>query len=164
MSAPNGSTFDPSGVVKGWAIESAAERLDSRGCENYCINAGGDVIIRGTRSGAPSQAVGLRHPYSPESFAAVVAVSGSFAIATSADYERPGHIIDPSSRRPVTALASATVIGPSLTYADAFATTIFVKGTSGLRWLQEQHPEYDGFIVHGDQTLATERFPRHIAR
>ena len=63
----------------------------------------------------------------------------------------------------MTALASATVIGPSLTYADAFATTIFVKGTSGLRWLQEQHPEYDGFIVDGGQTLVTERFPRHIA-
>jgi thiamine biosynthesis lipoprotein len=159
--APNGSTFDPSGVVKGWAVECAAERLEARDCANYCINAGGDVLVRGTKSGSPWR-IGLRHPYEPHSFATVIELSGSFAIATSADYERPGHIIDPHRRQPATALASATVIGPSLTFADVFATTVFVKGTDGLQWLQHQHRGYDGFIVDGDHTLATEGFREHV--
>jgi thiamine biosynthesis lipoprotein len=160
--APNGSTFDPSGIVKGWAVQCAAETLTSRGCGNYCINAGGDIIVRGTNSGVPWR-IGLRHPTSPQSFATVIELSGSFAIATSATYERPDHIIDPKSGRPASAIASATVVGTSLTLADAFATTVFVKGTDGLQWLQHQHPDYDGFIINGDLTLATEGFLAHVA-
>jgi FAD:protein FMN transferase len=159
--APNGSTFDPSGIVKGWAVECASDILESNDCANYSINAGGDIIVRGTKSGVPWR-IGLRHPYSPQSLAMVIELSGRFAIATSAAYERPGHIIDPNSNRPATSIASATVVGPSLTFADAFATTIFVKGVDGLQWLQ-QHPEYDGCVIDGEHTLATERFLEHVA-
>jgi len=159
--APNGSTFDPSGIVKGWAVQRAAETLTSCDCANFCINAGGDVIVRGTNSGVPWR-IGLRHPTSPQSFATVIELSGSFAIATSATYERPDHIIDPNSGRPATVIASATVVGASLTLADAFATTVFVKGTDGLQWLQHRHPDYDGLIIDGHQTLATEGFLTHV--
>ncbi|MDQ1431483.1 MAG: FAD:protein transferase [Actinomycetota bacterium] len=160
--APNGSTFDPSGIVKGWAVERAAALLARKDCANYCINAGGDIVVRGTKSGAPWR-VGLRNPYAPQSLATVIELTGSFAIATSAAYERPGHIIDPNRGRPAIAIASATVVGPSLTFADAFATTVFVKGLDGLEWLQRQHPEYDAFIIDGDQTLATKGFLEHVA-
>lgn len=33
------------------------------------------------------------------------------------------------------AIASATVVGPDLAYADVYATTVFVKGEDGLQWL-----------------------------
>ena len=36
--------------------------------------------------------------------------------------ERGAHILDPLTGGPATALASVTVVGPSLTYADAYAT------------------------------------------
>lgn len=42
--------LDPSGLLKGWAIDRAAERLAAAGAENFCINAGGDVIARGRPS------------------------------------------------------------------------------------------------------------------
>jgi thiamine biosynthesis lipoprotein len=160
--APNGSTFDPSGIVKGWAVQCAAEMLATHDCENYCINAGGDIVVRGTKSGRPWR-IGLRHPSSPQSFATVVELSGSFAIATSAAYERPGHIVDPNRGRPAIAIASATVVGPSLTLADAYATTVFVKGMDGLQWLQQHHPDYDGFVIERDHTLATAGFLELVA-
>ena len=57
--APNGTTLDPSGYVKGWAIERAARILEAAGAENFCINAGGDIALRGgpepmTRGGSGS--------------------------------------------------------------------------------------------------------------
>jgi thiamine biosynthesis lipoprotein len=161
--APNGSRFDPSGIVKGWAVECAAEMLESHDCANFCINAGGDIVVRGTKELGVPWRIGLRHPYSPRSFAKVVELSGRVGIATSATYERAGHIINPNTGQPSGAIASATVIGPSLTFADAFATTVFVKGNDGLQWLQRQHPEYDGFIIAQDQTLATEGFFERVA-
>src|SRR5262245_20769084 len=45
--APNGTTLDPSDVVKGWAIERAAEILEQHGHTDFLINAGGDIGIRG---------------------------------------------------------------------------------------------------------------------
>jgi FAD:protein FMN transferase len=161
--APNASRFDPSGIVKGWAVERAAGMLEARGCSNFCINAGGDIAVRGTtETGAPWR-IGLRHPTAPGSFAKVVELSGRVAIATSATYERPDHIIDPKTGQPSVAITSATVIGPDLTFADAYATTVFVKGRAGLQWLQQQDPTYEGFVIDDDQTFATEGFGLRVA-
>jgi thiamine biosynthesis lipoprotein len=89
----------------------------------------------------------------------VLDVRGPVGVATSATYERGQHIVDPRTGRPSHASLSATVIGPDLTFADAYATTLFVMGPAGLVWLKEQDPAYDGFLVV-DQltTLATEGF------
>jgi thiamine biosynthesis lipoprotein len=159
VTAPNGTMFDPSGVVKGWAVECAAERLEAHGCTNFCLNAGGDIAIRGTISPGVAWRIGLRHPYQERALAQVLQVSGPFGIATSATYERGQHIVDPATKAPAAAVASATVVGPSLTFADAYATAVFVKGVDGLEWLQEYHPAYHGFVVLGPhETLATEGF------
>jgi thiamine biosynthesis lipoprotein len=161
--APNGSRFDPSGIVKGWAVECAAEMLESHDCANFCINAGGDIAVRGTKEPDVPWRIGVRHPYSPRQFAKVLEVSGPVGIATSAMYERAGHIINPGTGQPSAAIASATVVGPNLTFADAYATTVFVKGKDGLPWLQRQDRAYDAFIIYQDQTLATEGFFERVA-
>ena len=52
--------LDPSGYVKGWAVEEAAWLLDDAGATDYVINAGGDIVARG--SAAPGSTVARRHP------------------------------------------------------------------------------------------------------
>src|SRR4051812_5644660 len=47
FSARPAGRLDPSGLVKGWAIARAADRLAAAGARNFCINAGGDVVARG---------------------------------------------------------------------------------------------------------------------
>jgi thiamine biosynthesis lipoprotein len=137
--------------------------LESQDCANFCINAGGDIVVRGTKEPGVPWRIGLRHPYSPQRFAKVVELSGRVGIATSATYERAGHIINPNTGQPSAAIASATVIGPNLTFADAYATTVFVKGKGGLQWLQQQDRAYDAFIIYQDQTLASEGFFERVA-
>jgi thiamine biosynthesis lipoprotein len=160
--APNGSRLDPSGVVKGWSIERAAELLQRRGAENFCINAGGDVAIRGeARPGEPWR-IGIRHPDLADKSAAVLAAAGHLAVATSATYERGAHIIDPSTGEPTTDVASVTIVGPDLTFADAYATAVFVMGVDGLRWLADKHSEYAGFVITRDDiAFSTPNFAGH---
>lgn len=147
--APNGTTLDPSGLVKGWSIERAATMLEQAGCANFCINAGGDIALRGRPTEHTSWRVGIRHPESTHELATVVTACGPLGVATSATYERGAHIIDPRTGQPTTDLASATVVGPDLTIADAYATAMFVMGLDGLDWIAA-HPDYDAYMITRD--------------
>ena len=57
------------------------------------------------------------------------------------------HIIDLATGAPTADLASVTIVGPDLTYADAYATAVFVMGIDGLNWLAERHPDYAAFLI-----------------
>ena len=39
--------YDPSGIVKGWAIFTASEMLRQAGFKNYYVDAGGDIQVSG---------------------------------------------------------------------------------------------------------------------
>ena len=131
---------DPTGLVKGWSIEEAAAMLEDAGARDYCINAGGDVLTSGEAGPGRPWRVGVRHPAEPDRLAAVLSLRGG-AVATSGEYERGRHILDPHGHRPPSGLLSITVIGPSLTYADAYATAAFAMGADGPAWVAS-HPGY----------------------
>lgn len=140
--------LDPSGYVKGWAIEEAAWLIDSAGGRNYWINAGGDIVARGHAEPGRPWRVGIRHPDRPDRVAAVLAISDR-AVATSGAYERGDHITDPRVARAPTGLRSVTVVGPALGFTDAYATAVYVMGLDGLRWLDGQ-PDYAAFVITDD--------------
>ncbi len=156
--APNGTTLDPSGYVKGWAVERGAEILERHGATNFCINAGGDIAVRGQRTSTEPWRIGIRHPEIDQAIAAVVLGRGRLAVATSATYERGAHIIDPLTGEACTDLASATVVGPELGTADALATSVFVMGVDGLDWIT-RFPDYDAYVItHDSSTMWTDGF------
>ena len=90
--APLPGAIDPSGLVKGWAVDLAFAGLQRAGVRALCIEAGGDLRV----TGGPWR-IGIRHPLQPEHLAAVV-VLASGAVATSGAYERGEHIVDPHTR------------------------------------------------------------------
>lgn len=127
-----GRGLDPCAVVKGWAVQRAAELLVAGGSTGFVVNAGGDVVT----AGGPWR-VGVRHPVRADRFCAVLEVT-SRAVATSARYERGDHITDARTGRPVTELVSVTVVAPTLTVADATATAAFAMGVEGVEWAAAQ--------------------------
>lgn len=131
---PGLGPIDPSGLVKGWALERAAGLLLDAGVADFTINAGGDVITRGRPAPGRSWRIGVQHPWSRQRVAAVVAAR-DLAIATSGRYERGEHIIDPWTARPPTGLMAVTVVGPDLALADGYATAAIVMGCEGMAWL-----------------------------
>jgi thiamine biosynthesis lipoprotein len=152
--------LDPSGFVKGWAAEAAAGILDAAGARNYCLNAGGDVIVRGEPEPGQPWRIGIRHPELPDRLATVLEAR-DLAVATSGSYERGEHITDPSTRRPPNGVLSVTVVGARLSQADAYATAAFAMGRDGLAWIASL-PGYAGCMVTAERRLVwTPEFARY---
>lgn len=147
--------LDPSGVVKGWAVEEAAWVLDGAGARNYSINAGGDVVVRGGPAPGEPWRIGIRHPLRADAIAHVVELHDG-AVATSGAYERGEHITDPLTAAAPRDWLSVTVVGPSLTMADAYATAAFAMGSAGLAWV-ERHPGYRAYGIDAHEVRWIER-------
>jgi thiamine biosynthesis lipoprotein len=126
--------LDPSGYVKGWAVQVASDRLVAAGALNHCLNAGGDVRVRGHAGTGEPWRVGVRHPWDPSAVCFTL-VGADLAIATSGTYERGAHVVDPRRGGPARGLRSVTVTGPDLGRADAYATAAVAMGETGLDWL-----------------------------
>jgi thiamine biosynthesis lipoprotein len=151
---------DPSGLVKGWAIEEAARILERQGARNFCVNAGGDLVVRGHPEDAEEWRVGIRHPRLRDGVA-VTLLAVDCAIATSGTYERGEHIIEPHTGQRPEGLLSVTVAGPDLGTADAYATAIYAMGHDGPAWALGL-TEYAAMVILTDDTvLSTPNFEHY---
>ena len=144
--------FDPTGLVKGWAVQRAAEHLAAGlGCD-VSVNAGGDIAIRPGREAEPWR-IGVEDPTDPTRILAVVPVVAG-GVATSGTAHRGRHIVDPRDGRPSDDVLSVTVVGASLLWADVLATAAFVRGPAGLG-LVEGLVGYEALVVARDGSLTT---------
>ena len=139
--------LDPSGLVKGWIIEETAWMLDAAGARNYAINAGGDIAVRGEPEPGQPWRVGIRHPRDPDLVAHVLELRNG-AVATSGAYERGDHISNPLIDATPREWLSLTVVGPSLAYADGYATAGFAMGIEALAWVN-RHAGYRAYGLAG---------------
>lgn len=154
FSAYAGGELDPSGLVKGWAIERASAILRAAGSANHGVNGGGDMQLAGEAAPGRPWRVGIAHPLTPGALATVV-TGRDLAVATSGTAERGAHIQDPFTGRPATALAAVTLVGARLTWVDTFATAAFAMGDAAREWV-ERREGYDAFGVRPDgSTWAT---------
>jgi len=150
--------IDPTGLVKGWAVERASALLRRHGSANHAVNGGGDVQLAGEAAPGRPWTVGIVDPN--DRTRVLTTVEGrDFAVASSGPAERGAHIRDPFTGRPAAGLAGTTVVGPSLTRADAYATAAFVMGRDAVRWIAGV-PEYAVLAVFpGGATVASRGWP-----
>ncbi len=127
--------FDPSGLVKGWAVERAAARLTAIDGHDYYLSAGGDIAAYVADPVSPAWNVGICDPFDSTRVLATVPVR-SGGVATSGSAARGAHIMNPRTGRPASSdLLAVTVTGPSLMWADVYATAAFARGSDALAWL-----------------------------
>lgn len=142
--------FDPTGYVKGWAVDRAggahlAPLLELPGAIAVGVGAGGDIRTWTAPGAAWSWHVGIADPRRPgEVLATVDLVSG--AVATSGVAERGAHIIDPRTGEPALGALSVTVVAGTLALADVWATAGMVAGTADLSWTGAEGID-SGFVV-----------------
>jgi thiamine biosynthesis lipoprotein len=126
--------LDPSGVVKGWAVERAARALEALEDTDFCLSAGGDMVCRVADLDAPAWQVGVEDPHTSTRLVAVVPVRDG-AVATSGLSHRGAHIVDARTGKVPSDVASVTVVADSLVWADIDATAAFAQGVDAVRWL-----------------------------
>lgn len=140
---PDG-VLDLSGIIKGYAIGQAGEALRSRGITDWCLNAGGDVLVMGSPvpgSGA-SWAAGVVDPVDRSALLSAYGLGGPGtrrALATSGSAERGDHIWTAGSRG--AEFAQVSVAAADIVTADVLATAIVAGGTAML------HRATDGWDI-----------------
>jgi thiamine biosynthesis lipoprotein len=155
--------LDPSGLVKGWAIQNAAEQLLKDGFMNFYIEAGGDIQAHGKGKPGIPWSVGIRNPFNTNEIVKVITIEDS-GVATSGTYIRGEHIYNPhGSSQKVITVKSLTVIGPNVYEADRFATAAFAMGSEGVIFI-DNLPGFEAYMID-DRQLATftRGFEKYVA-
>ncbi len=128
---------DLSAIAKGFAVDLAANSLETAGVANYLLEVGGEMRARGHNAVGGPWRVAVEKPLVGERSVQRVLELRDTAVATSGDYRnyfladgtRFSHTIDPRSGYPVSHdLASVTVLHESAMRADALATALLVMG------------------------------------
>lgn len=153
--------FDPSGIVKGWAIQNAAQMLKDRGFRHFYIDAGGDIQVAGNNHGKPWR-IGIRNPFNRSENVKVLALTDR-GVATSGTAIRGQHIYNPYHRNtPILEIVSLTVIGPNIYEADRFATAAFAMGRKGIQFL-EKLTGFEGYLIDAQaRATLTSEFERYV--
>jgi FAD:protein FMN transferase len=146
----DGRRLDPSGYVKGWAVQSASDLLVAAGAANHYVNGGGDVVCVGQRAPGQPWRVGVVDPHHSDRIVRTVSAPGPVAVATSGLAERGAHILDPHTGLAATELASVTVVARDLVTADVYATAAAAMGlTRAVEWLSAQDDIHATLITAG---------------
>lgn len=152
------AALDPTGVVKGWAVEEASRLLLLHGSRNHAVNGGGDIQCSGGPAADEPWRIGITDPFDSSHLLSVV-TGRDLAVATSGTAERGPHIVDPTTGEPARHLASVTVVGSSLTWVDAYATAAVAMGPDAARWIHHV-PGHEALLVAADgEAVPTAGFP-----
>lgn len=130
-------SVDLNGVAPGYAVDLLSQDLSALSIDNFMIELGGEVRVRGRNAQGERWRIAVERPVDDEPTPFAILELEDVAVTTSGEYrhyyERGGkrysHTIDPRTGRPVEhTLASVVVIGPSATRVDAWATAFNVLG------------------------------------
>jgi thiamine biosynthesis lipoprotein len=139
-------TYEPAGIVKGWAIQHAAELIREKGFTNFYVDAGGDVQVGGKNREGGMWRVGIRNPFDRNVIVKVLCVKDC-GVATSGTYIRGEHIYNPlKNHEAVNNIVSMSVIGPNIYEADRFATAAFAMGSVGINFIEDLLG-FEGYMI-----------------
>ncbi|WLE95274.1 MAG: FAD:protein FMN transferase [Candidatus Electrothrix communis] len=150
-----GITLD--GIGKGYIVDQGVATLKSFGFQQVLVEAGGDLLVSGSKPQGDPWRIGIRKPR-PEMPGALLTVSGEdMAVATSGDYFQPfspdllsHHIINPKTGFSPPELASCTITAPNAALADALATGCMVLGKADSVDLLAGMPGCEGLFIGKD--------------
>ncbi len=153
---------DPSGLVKGWAINNAADMLRTRKVDNFYIEAGGDIQVSGHSNDKEPWTIGIRNPFNIDEVIKAISVS-SEGVATSGTYIRGQHIYNPfKPEAKLHQVRSLTVIGPNIYEADRFATAAFAMGLEGIDFIKSVQGLEAYMITDNKMATYTSGFERYV--
>ncbi len=172
--------LDMSAVAKGYTCDLIAGFLGERGCTNYMVEIGGEVVAKGKNEKGKIWTIGISKPDETAFFATgdlqakvqlpehALATSGNYRNFYEEDGKKYAHTIDPASGRPVQhSLLSATVLAKNCMDADAFATAFMVLGLEESKIIARENPDLMVYLIYADkegnnQVYASESFREQL--
>jgi thiamine biosynthesis lipoprotein len=144
------TTLDFGAGGKGYLIDIISSLMEKEGIEEYCIDAGGDMLVRNSTI-TPLQ-VGLEDPEDINKVIGTVSLVNQ-SIAGSAGNRRVWgefhHIIDPETLTSPRHTLGLWVIAQNTILADLLATALFFTEPSILA----EHFQFEFLVVHADRSI-----------
>jgi thiamine biosynthesis lipoprotein len=121
---PGGLWLDLSGIAKGFAVDAVADLLARHGVHHVLVEIGGELAGRGLRPDGDPWWVDIEDPPGLSLPRLRIALH-QLSVATSGDYLRGAHTIDPRTGRPaIHDTTAVTVLHPCCMRADGWATAL----------------------------------------
>jgi thiamine biosynthesis lipoprotein len=165
-----GIRMDLGGIIKGFAADKAVAVLQKNGIEGGIVAVAGDIRVFGRQPDGRPWHIGVQNPRQKGDDDVLLATVNleDKGISTSGDYQRyfirdgvrSHHLFNPKTGFPENLCQSVTVIAPTATLTDPFATGVFVMGPKkGLAVLERLG--IDGIIVDQNGTVLMTRGMEH---
>ena len=165
---------DLSTIAKGYGVDLVAEFIEANGINNYLVEIGGEMRLKGFKHTGELWHVAIEKPLTNERAVHQIIVPKDNAVATSGDYriyfeadgQRFSHIIDPKTGKPINhKLVSVTVIHPSSMTADGLSTAMMVMGEEKALAFAEEN-DLAVYIIaktdHGFVEQSTVKFMQYL--
>ncbi|MBK5721066.1 FAD:protein FMN transferase [Dysgonomonas sp. Marseille-P4677] len=150
-------------IAKGYSADLISLVLEEYGCENFLVEIGGEIRLKGVNTEGQAWRIGIDRPSEdnpiPGQNLQVILQITDRGIATSGNYrqfyiengQKVAHTINPATGYPVKHnLLSTTVIAKDAITADAFATAFLVAGVEkALEWIN-LFPELDAIFIYDE--------------
>jgi thiamine biosynthesis lipoprotein len=157
--------LDASAIAKGYACDVVAGFLTSQGIENYMVEIGGEVVVKGMNERNAPWTIGITKPVDDSTMMitelhrvirlenGAVATSGNYRQYYHKDGKKYAHAIDPHTGYPVDHnLLSVTVIAPNGILADAYATAFLVMGVEQSILVANFMPDIEAYFIYSNYT------------
>lgn len=148
-----GIQMDASSIAKGQGVDLVAAFFDRKGIQNYMIEIGGEIRVKGESDKKRPWHIGIDKPLDDENAThrelQMILALKEGALATSGNYRRfymvdgkkYSHTISPKTGYPVQQdILSASVYAPTCMEADAYATAFMVLGLEESKKIVEENP------------------------
>lgn len=153
-----------SAIAKGFGVDVVAEYLESNGVDNYMVEIGGEIRLKGNNKKGKKWRIGIDKPIDDISASnrkiQDIITMDKGALATSGNYrnfyfkegKKYAHTIDPRTGLPVThTLLSSSVIADNCMEADAYATSFMVLGLEESKRITEGNPKLEAYLIYTDE-------------
>lgn len=166
-------TLDFNAVAQGYTADIIGKYLETKGIENYLVNVGGEIMVKGTKPHGQMWTIGIEKP--AENFDSEQSVQMKLqlkdkGIVTSGNYRkyiekdgvRYSHSIDPKTGYPVEQnLLSVTIIADNASWADCLATVCMIVGKEKASQLLASQDGLEAyFIFVEDEKILTEYYSK----
>lgn len=155
LELPSGMGITLDGAAPGFIADRAAHILQSRGIDNFLVNAGGEIRTSGHPQNADAWRIAIQDPAKSGNYPGVLAMNNQ-AVSTSGNYEifyqrdkLFHHIVDARTGRSPR-LASVTVTAPTALEADILSTALFVMSPAEALDYVARHPQFACLIIDND--------------
>ena len=155
--------IDVNGIAQGYSVDVIASYLESRGIENYLIEIGGEIRVKGRKQpGNQVMKIGIEQPSDNKDEDAgiqkVLEMKGG-AITTSGNYrkfiqngsKKLSHLMDPKTGRPISnEMISVTVKTKDAMSADGYDNVLIGMGIDKAFAFLKKHKGLEAYFIYQD--------------